>query len=353
MKDVYIKLKKHLDNCSTGFPDSASGIEFEILQKLFSVEDAELFLKLSPLPEKSSDIIKRINSDPGNTEKQLKEMAKKGLLFEIHNGNETRYLTPPFTMGIMEFQVNKIDKIFAEKTEKYFESVFGKTLQSNSTILKRTIQVNSALDIPHPIVPYNDALQIIDKQDKIALSECVCRVMGRINGTDCTKPLESCLNFGNVADYRVEYNAGRYVDKEEAKSILKESDNTGLVVMVSNSQMPGSMCACCSCCCIMLRSLKMQPNPAVSSGSNYFAEIDVVKCTGCGTCLKRCQMDAVKIEKEKAVLDNERCIGCGLCVSTCSSESLKLITKQNNQIYIPPVNDYEMYVEILKERGKL
>ncbi|MCP3930640.1 MAG: 4Fe-4S ferredoxin [Bacteroidetes bacterium] len=353
MNDIYLNLKKYLDNISTGFPDSESGIEIEILQKLFTQEDAKLYLAMSPFPEKPSDVAKRIKRDPLEIEKQLEKMAKKGLLFRMHNNNETSYLTPPFTMGIMEFQVGRMDEEFARMTEKYYNSGFGKTLQSNPTVLKRTIQINSQVAIQYPIVPYNDAIQIIEGQKKIAVADCVCRVMGELNGTDCKKPMETCLSFGNFAEYYVDNGAGRYIDKVEATKILKQSEETGLVVQVSNSQMPGSMCACCSCCCIMLKSLKMQPNPAASSGSNYFAENNAEECTGCEECLERCQMGAIKVDDGAAVINTKRCIGCGLCVTTCTSESLKLIQKQKDQIYLPPENDFGMYMEILKERGKL
>ncbi|MDM8538347.1 4Fe-4S binding protein [Desulfobacterales bacterium HSG17] len=353
MKDVYLKLKKQLDTISTGYPDTESKIEIEILQKLFTEEDAKLFVELSPLPEKSLDIAKRIKRDLNDTEIHLEEMAKKGLLFRIHKNNETSYVTPPFTMGIMEFQVDRMDEEFASMTEKYFESGFGKTLQSNPTVLKRTIQVNNKLVLEYPIVPYNDAIQIIDKQKKIAVADCVCRAMGKLNETGCNKPLEVCLSFGEVAEYWAESLAGRYIDKDEAKKILKQSDEAGLVVQVSNSQAPGSMCACCSCCCIMLRSLKMQPNPAESSSSNYFAENNSEECSGCEECLERCQMEAIEIKDGKAAVIKERCIGCGLCVTTCSSESLRLIQKQEDKLYIPSATDFEMYMNIFKERCKL
>ncbi len=353
MNEIYANLKKYLDNISTGFPNSESGIEIAILQKLFSEEDAKLYLALTPLPEKPSDIAKRIKRDLNDTEMQLEKMAQKGLLFRMHNNNETSYLTPPFTMGILEFQVGRMDEEFAGMIEKYYNSVFGKTLQSNSTVLKRTIQINSQLSLPYPIVPYNDAIQIIDHQKKIAVADCVCRVMGKINGTDCTKPMESCLSFGNLADYYVDNSTGRYIDKNEAKRILQQSEETGLVVQVSNSQAPASMCACCSCCCIMLKSLKMQPNPAASSGSNYFVKNNADECTCCEDCLERCHMGAIEIDDSVAVINTKRCVGCGLCVTTCPSESLKLIQKQEDQLYIPPKNDFGMHMEILKERGKL
>ncbi len=351
MDKIFLKLKNYLNNISTGFPGTESGIELEILKKLFTRDDAKLFLSLSPLPESPAEVAERINNDPLDTKKQLEDMAQRGLLFRMSNNTGARYCTPPFTMGILEFQVGRMSKEFAEMTEKYYKSDLGKTLQSNQTILKRTIQVNRRLVQQYPVVPYNDAVQIIEDQKIIAVADCVCRLMGKYNAAGCTKPLETCLSFGTLANYYVDNNAGRFVNEEEAKRILKQSEETGLVVQVSNSQQPASMCACCSCCCIMLKSLRMQPHPGSSSGSNYFAVNNPDQCAGCETCLERCHMGAVDICDGKSVINKELCIGCGLCISTCPTESLKLINKEKDQFYTPPATDFNMYLEILKERG--
>ena len=50
--DVYIKLREQLDQYSIGFPATASGIEMRILQRLFSEDEAELFLTIDPHPRK-------------------------------------------------------------------------------------------------------------------------------------------------------------------------------------------------------------------------------------------------------------------------------------------------------------
>lgn len=353
MENIYTALRERLDNISTGFPGTENGIELDILRKLFSREEAGLFLSLSPLPEKPVDIAGRLGQDPVELEQRLENMAGKGLLFRIHTEDGNCFLTPPFSMGILEFQIDRMDREFAEMAETYYGAGFGQTLQSNPTGLKRTIQVNRGLVVEYPVVPYNDAVHIIDSQETIVVADCVCRVMGEMNGAGCAKPREACLCFGWFADYYVENGTGRYIEKAEAKNILKQSEQAGLVVQVSNSQMPGSMCACCACCCIMLRSLKMQPSPAASSGSHYFAEIDMESCTGCETCLARCQMGAIEITDNTAGIDRGQCIGCGLCVSTCETESLRLRRKQEDEQYLPPATDFEMYLSIQKERGKI
>ena len=50
-------------------------------------------------------------------------------------------------------------------------------------------------------------------------------------------------------------------------------------------------------------------------------EIDVEKCTGCGDCVECCPTESLKIENEKAVVD-DNCVDCGACVSECSAEAI-------------------------------
>jgi len=76
-------------------------------------------------------------------------------------------------------------------------------------------------------------------------------------------------------------------------------------------------------------------------------------CTGCGTCIDRCQTQALRLEADKAVLDADRCIGCGLCVSTCPTGSLTLMRKpQSEQAEVPKDFDQAL-IKLGQNRGKL
>ena len=103
----------------------------------------------------------------------------------------------------------------------------------------------------------------------------------------------------------------------------------------------------------MLRALKKQPSPAAAVQSNYSAEVDRDACIGCETCLERCQMEAIRMEEDKAVVDLERCIGCGLCVTTCGEGAMTLVKKPGHAQYQPPESGVETFMRIMVERGKL
>ncbi|MBE6643339.1 MAG: RnfABCDGE type electron transport complex subunit B [Ruminococcaceae bacterium] len=48
-------------------------------------------------------------------------------------------------------------------------------------------------------------------------------------------------------------------------------------------------------------------------------------CIGYGTCVAKCNFNAIKIEDGVAKIDYDKCTGCGACVSACPKNIIKLI----------------------------
>ena len=353
MSDVYERLRKRLDDLAVGYPETESKVEIRLLKRLFTEAEAEFFVQLHPLLEAPADVAQRLKRDPDEVEALMEQIAKKGLLFRKRAGNGARYAAVPYVVGIFEFQVGSMDEAFARDNEQYFEQIFLKTGLSHKTPVLRTIPIKREIVAEWPIAPFEDVLQIIDNQEKIAIAPCVCRTQRGLAGHDCDKPKDNCFSFGSHAEYYVENGMGRYITKEEAKKILIKNEEAGLVMQPFNSQKVGGMCSCCGDCCGMLRSLKKQPNPAEAVQSNYYARVDEELCTGCETCVDRCQMDAVEVVDGISTVYLNRCIGCGLCVTTCPAEAIRLIKKADDQLYRPPRSGAETYIRIMQERGKL
>ena len=57
---------------------------------------------------------------------------------------------------------------------------------------------------------------------------------------------------------------------------------------------------------------------------NMAVTIDEEKCTGCGSCVSACPVEALKLVNGKAVVDPEVCIDCGTCVDECPVEAIEL-----------------------------
>ena len=51
--------------------------------------------------------------------------------------------------------------------------------------------------------------------------------------------------------------------------------------------------------------------------------IDVQRCTGCATCVQVCPVGAIRLENDKAHLDDGICTGCGACVDACPEGAMQ------------------------------
>ena len=195
MTDVYDKLRARLDDMATGFPETESKIEIKLLKRLFTEAEADLFLQLMPTLQKPEDVAERLQRDPAEISDMMEQMAKKGLLFRKRDGDRVRYAAVPYVVGIYEFQLNAMDEAFAHDHEEYFETAFGSSIQEFKTPMLRTVPINRGLVADWPVAPYEDVLEIIDNQKKIAVTPCICRTKTKLIGKDCDKPLDNCFSF--------------------------------------------------------------------------------------------------------------------------------------------------------------
>ena len=97
----------------------------------------------------------------------------------------------------------------------------------------------------------------------------------------------------------------------------------------------------------------MNPYPARMTSSPFYAILDQDACAGCGTCLERCQMEAISLPDGVAELNLERCIGCGLCVTTCPNNALTLARKPEAQQRSVPKDVVQMTIRLAQSRGRL
>ena len=133
MTQIYEKLRARLDDLATGYPATESKIEIRLLERLFTEEEAELYLQLSPLLQKPVDVAQSLGRDPEEIAGMMEHMAQKGLLFRKRKGDLVRYSAVPYVVGIFEHQLARMDEAFARDHEEYFETAFGRTIQSFKT----------------------------------------------------------------------------------------------------------------------------------------------------------------------------------------------------------------------------
>lgn len=349
---IYKELREQLDQYSCGFPITESGVELRILERLFTEGDAELFLSLSLKRETAEDVAKRLGRDPEGVASTLEEMGEKGLVFCSVAGEAKSYGALPFVPGIYELQLATMDRELAALCEQYFDEALLRQAASVEPFM-RTVPVNRSVDISRTIATYDDSRAIVRGQGSIALANCICRVQQGLLDKGCEKPLEVCLLFGKWGQHYIDSGMARPITVAEALAVLDRAEAAGLVTQPSSSQNPGGMCNCCGECCAVLRGLNRLPRPAEAVTSSYFGVVDSDACSGCGTCLERCQMGAIALNDEPvAEISLDRCIGCGLCVTTCPTEALRLEVKPEDRRPEPVKTEAEAMRMMAQKRGK-
>ncbi len=352
-KAIYERLREHLDSLPTGYPKTVSGVELKILERLFTEEEAEMACQLKPLPESAEQIAQRLGREPQAVADLLYRMSRRGLILRTKYKEVYHYMAMMFIVGIFEYQVNHLDRELVDLLEAYGHEALRKEMVRPQTPQLRVVPVQESLDPAMEIQPYDELRKIVSSQKTIALANCICREEMAILGHPCSKPMESCFVFGPMAEYYVENGIGRRITHEEALEVLEKNERAGLVPSPANAQKTGGMCNCCSCCCGVLKALKLHSHPSSYVKSNFFAQVEEDLCAGCETCLERCQMEAISMEEDRAKIDLKRCLGCGLCVTTCPTGALSLRKKEAGEIYVPPAKPVDTYLQIAKEMGKI
>jgi Na+-translocating ferredoxin:NAD+ oxidoreductase subunit B len=325
--DVYRKLAEHLDRLPGGFAPSETGADLRLLQGLFTPEEAELAIHLTLEREETQVVAARAGLPIVEAQQRLDAMAHKGLIFSVHpEAGPALYQAAPWVVGIYEFQVNRLSRRFMRDLGEYYRSRTPRPrLQTIPQM--RTIPIGESIAPNLAVLPHEQVGALIATQERFAVAPCICRHVATLSGAGCDAPKESCLIFGEWADFYVQSGRGRAIDRAEVLEILARADAANLVLQPNNAQDVAFICCCCGCCCGVLKGLQHEPKPAEAVVNAFIAHLDAEACQGCWICLERCQMGALAADGDRVTLNADRCIGCGLCVSTCPSGALTLVRK--------------------------
>jgi Na+-translocating ferredoxin:NAD+ oxidoreductase subunit B len=350
-QDVYRRLAAFLDDLPAGFPPTESGVELRLLAHLFTEEEAALALHLNLISEPLGAIARRTGLPEGQAAALLAEMARKGLIsVDGPDWDPPRYAASQFVIGFWEGQVGRLDDEVVALFEAYAPVWFDRGPWKKLPQV-RTIPIHESIPITSEVLPYEAALEILRAKNRIAVRPCICRQEGEILGEGCGKPLEACLSFDGAAEATAASGAGRLVTFEEAAAILNRARAAGLVLQPANARDPLFMCACCDCCCGVLRSIKKEPNPGSLVANPFVARFNPEACIGCGQCLAVCPMDALHADGEGVAFDAARCIGCGLCVSVCPWGAVEMTRRAKKAQPRIPATTAGTYLRLAQKRG--
>ena len=359
----YRHLQRRLDQPAQGAP--ASETLRRILEVLFTEEEAQVVSLLpinaftleeaSKLLQKSTDEAKLI----------LDALADKGLLFDFATGATQAYLMAPTMAGFFEFSLMRLDGRFDKRllSELYYqyinteEDFLRRIFTLEPSIYRAFVQEAAIQERDRVVVlDYERASQVVNTATCITVGTCYCRHKMQHMGQACRNPQEVCLTFNKSAESLSKHGVARQIEKAEARRILDQCIDLGLVQLGDNVQEAVNwICNCCSCCCEALVSYrKLGYNARITT--NFVSTYAGEACTACSACVDQCPVNAVTLGKDtkgndQAIVDGDRCIGCGVCVRFCRAGSL-VMARRKETAFVPK-DSFERLILSAAATGKL
>jgi Na+-translocating ferredoxin:NAD+ oxidoreductase subunit B len=338
-REVYNKLADALNARSMTYPSVPCDEFYVLAEELFTPEQAEIASNMPVNPVSAEELATKMKgSDTAKLRKQLDEMADRGLVRVKESDGKKSYELMPFVPGIIELQfmhgrmdertkhLAQLFKSYAKALKNIMLTIAPPTAAANTAPVRKISVEKEIMDLP-TILPYDEVMKLIDKTAYIAAGTCVCRHQGDLLDRPCDKPKENlCMIFGPSAQFAQRHGFVGLISKEEARHRIDEAEKAGLVHNYANSQdrYIDLLCNCCGCHCFILRGAKRSPVPSQAVVANWVIAIDDDACSGCGACIDRCWMEALKMDGELVVRDFNRCIGCGICRYVCPTDAMKL-----------------------------
>ncbi|MFX1338352.1 MAG: 4Fe-4S binding protein [Promethearchaeota archaeon] len=334
----------------------------ELLQIIMTEPQAQFIIKVfNRKPSLSIDQVKeKIDLDDTSLNTMLNDLMDGGIVVGTtsrRTGIKVYRLLGPFP-GMFEYTLNRGEtgekqKKLAKAFDKLFRGMSEVTQKNYETVVKgfknfppvtRIVPVEEKIEeLPEEqILPYEEVSKIIDKYEDIAYTHCYCRHEKDLLDDPCkiTQERTNCLLFGKSAQFVIEHKFGEPIGKDEAKRILKLSEDEGLVhkafhVHLKPELEEEAICNCCKCCCGIFQMYYGGISP-YHCYTSYLAQVNDSECIGCGTCVEKCPMEAIDLEDTIAVVDINKCIGCGVCAHHCPESAINLKRTGNREVYVPP-----------------
>jgi ferredoxin len=369
VKQGYLDLVDRINRFPQGAPPSE--LLYRILEMLFSEREAEL-VALLPIRPFKAEAAARVWKMPVDAARLvLDQLAGRAILIDIVSENGTTYALPPPMAGFFEFSMMRIrddldQRVLAELFYQYLnveEDFIRELFTDGETQLGRTFVMEPSLpsELSLVVLDYERASYIVESATDIGVGVCYCRHKMEHMGRACSAPMNICMTFNTSAASLTRHGHARAVDSAECLDLLAEAREHGLVQFGENVQnRVNFICNCCGCCCEAMIAARRFGYLHPVHTTNFLPDSDIDSCTGCGTCVSACPVEAVSLvsandpdkpKRKVAKLDQDLCLGCGVCVPACPEDGITLVPREER--VITPVDSARRTVMMATERGTL
>ena len=339
---IYVRMRNRINRIGKGIGSIPAENSFDMIMNLWSPEDAENYMKM-PLHELFTAA--NYAAEAGITEEEaeaiLWDQSKRNLIYRVNRAGQYWYSLMPWVNGFWEFceldilfnkneggdPLNPTPDAVAKVAEFNSWGINNAGIDEYNTTfaLFRSYPIGVEAVAEDKLLPYEDWRAVIKRHKLITVSPCQCRSMFKAVGVPIPEehPMETCLSFGDVAEYFIENNLGRQIDQAEAVSIMENAIAKGMVVEALCAKNPDILCCCHADSCGNLMGFRGF-NGEVGCAKYYSAytlEYDAEKCLKCGLCVSKCPMHSITQTEEGIVVTDNACVRCGQCVPSCPGKA--------------------------------
>lgn len=364
---VYVKLRALVEGYGLGVGSTNNDHSFDFFMQYWTEDEAQAYLEMPlGIAFTAADFAQQSGRDEAECEQLCYDLSYRGLLMRWTRAGVHYYHHIAYAHGLWEYGLlaaeredeNAADFLALDTITEWAElhqtedlanaharadvhgTVFAEdqALYNSETPFYYPVPVNQdVLPDGEEILPLDDWQKIIDRNEVIAVSTCQCRLR-RVLQDDvmdgCDHPMDTCMSFGEEAQYYIENGLGRQIDQEEARAILQRSVDEGMVIQSAYSKASEVICSCHGDCCDILSSyvaLGAEGCAAINSMpqvSHYNLVVDTEACIQCGACVDRCPLYAITMTDDGPVVD-AKCVRCGQCATVCPVGARKLTVKED------------------------
>lgn len=342
---VYVRMRNRINRIGKGIGSIPSANGYQMIMELWSEEDAENYLKM-PLHQAftANDYAAKAGISEEKASEILEDQAHRNLIWRMVRGGLPTYALMPYINGFWEF--GELDRLLHGTMEDVakFDMLGIGGADPNSNGWDTTFPLFRAYPISKDVVaegelkPFEDWRAIIKRHKMITVSPCQCRTMWQALGVPYPEnhPMNTCLSFGEMAEYFIENDIGKQITQDEAIAIVEDVISKGMVVEAICAKNPDIICCCHSESCGNLMGWR-GANGQGECGkyfNAYTLEYDKDKCLKCGLCVSKCPMHSITQGEDGYVTVDDACVRCGQCVPACPGKA-RILKAQENYPELP------------------
>lgn len=235
--------------------------EYWALDEVLTKEEAKFMLSFGKtrVNYTAKELAKKNDMTEEEAQKIIDHLVWTGVV-ELNRENEDHHLqynVPIFVPGSAEFMMMQgplteahpnLASFFNLMTQMPLEGMTPMVPLGGAGVGMHVIPVEKAIETQNQSVSVEHLSHWLNKYDKYSIGLCTCRKQQEMRGEgDGEVPGDFCIGVGDMAEFCVTRNTGRYATYDEVMELLERAERHGFVHQITNVDGENKIVGICNC----------------------------------------------------------------------------------------------------------